>query len=275
MPSADAATAGYTEAPDEGFTDLLSGAGHTVTRFISINDPDMDANVPAQNGASSADYLAALNSMDVVIVGRSVDSGHYQQETNWWNTQVTAPVMLMSGYVLRSNRLNYTTGNEIPDITGPTSLEAVQPGHPIFDGIALNGSNETGTILDVVDNGTVQRGTSINTDPIVAGGSLIARITGDDADPTTPPGGTVIAEWAAGATLGNGDVTGGRRLAFISGSREMDGISSQTAGILDLSADGQAMFLNAVDYLATIPEPSSALLVLMSIVGAGLIRPRR
>lgn len=274
MPGAGAAGAGYLEAPDKGFTDLLAGDGHTVTRFLTGDDPNVS--VPPQNGADSAAYLAALNSMDLVIIGRSVNSGNYQaaNETLWWNTQVTAPVMFMSGYTLRNSRLNYTTGASIPDIAGPTSLEAILPGHPIFDGIALNGSNETGPILDVVNNGTLQRGTSINTDPIVTGGSLIARITGDDGDPTTLPGGPVIAEWAAGATLGNGNITGGRRMVFVAGSREAEGISSETAGILDLSADGQAMFLNAVNYMV-IPEPSSALLVLTWLVGVGFMRPRR
>ncbi|WP_146568576.1 hypothetical protein [Posidoniimonas corsicana] len=270
-PSAGAAGAGFTEAPDKGFTDLLSSAGHNVTRFLTTDDPDVS--VPAENGADSAAYLSALNSMDLVIIGRSISSSHYQggNETAWWNTQVTSPLMAMSGWTLRTSRLNYTTGTTMVDIAGPTSLEAVDPSHPIFDGFFLSGANETGAILDLVG---AERGTSINTEPIVASGNLIARVSGDDGDGATLPGGPVIAEWPTGATLGNGDITGGPRMLFIAGTREADGVSSETAGLLDLTADGQTLFLSAVDYMTTVPEPSSALLVLCSLVGAGFARTR-
>jgi MYXO-CTERM domain-containing protein len=92
---------------------------------------------------------------------------------------------------------------------------------------------------------------------------VVASITDDG---TATANGTVIAEWATGATLNNGDVLAGPRLAFISGSREVDGVSSQTAGIIDLTADGTQMLLNAVDYMA-VPEPSTSVLAVMGLVG--------
>jgi hypothetical protein len=65
----------------------------------------------------------------------------------------------------------------------------------------------------------------------------------------------VIGEWQPGARLANGaaDTLGGRRLVFLSGSREQ-GITSQGAGIFDLTSDGTQMFLNAVEYM-TSPAP--------------------
>lgn len=42
---------------------------------------------------------------------------------------------------------------------------------------------------------------------------------------------------------------GGRRLVFLTGSRENNSKSSETAGQYDLSADGAKMFLNAVKYM--------------------------
>ena len=48
------------------------------------------------------------------------------------------------------------------------------------------------------------------------------------------------------------DVQAGRRLVFLSGSRE-NGVTSEVAGIYDLSPIGANMFLNAVNYLMNQP----------------------
>jgi hypothetical protein len=84
----------------------------------------------------------------------------------------------------------------------------------------------------------------------------------------------VIVEWDAGAVLNNGEVLAGPRMAFLTGSREADGVSSQTAGIYDLTADGSAMFLNAVEYMA-VPEPSTAMLIMLGMLGLALRRRSR
>jgi hypothetical protein len=72
--------------------------------------------------------------------------------------------------------------------------------------------------------------------------------------------------------VNNGEVLAGPRMAFLTGSREADGVSSQTAGIYDLTADGGQMLLNAVNYMA-VPEPSAAVLIVLGIVG--LVMRRR
>jgi hypothetical protein len=64
MPSAAAVTAGFTDAPDKGYTDVLQAAGHTVTRFVTTD------NAPP----------AGLDAHDVIIISRSVPSGHYQTD---------------------------------------------------------------------------------------------------------------------------------------------------------------------------------------------------
>jgi len=238
-PSANAAAAGFTFAPDVGYTQLLEANGHNVTRIVSSATPDP----------------SVLNLFDLIIVGRSVPSSHYQNAgATAWNS-ITTPTIVMGGYVTRSSRLGYTTGTTIPDTAGTIGLQALVPGHPVFGGIALDGSN---VMLDPFANivdflGTTQRGISVNMNPIAGGGTILATIA-TAGDPAF--GGMIIGEWMPGAVMANGtaDILAGHRLAFLSGSREASGLTSEGAGIYDLNPAGAQMFLNAVSYMA-VPEP--------------------
>jgi hypothetical protein len=261
QPSTAAAARGFTQAPDAGYTQLLTANGYSVTRFLTTDNPPQS-------------LIDTLNTFDLIIISRSVSSAHYQQsnETYAWNTAITKPVMILGGYVLRDNRLGYVTGNTIPDTTGDIRLLVEQPAHPIFNGIQLDQNNITvnpyATIVTAIIDGTnsVQRGISVPTDPLDGGGTILARIAPADAGPV---GGTrmIIAEWPAGATLTPSDggarneILGGRRLVFLTGSRERDGVTAEVAGIFDLIGDGPQLFLNAVAYM--IPEPSTAALLLL------------
>ncbi|MBK9137555.1 MAG: Ig-like domain-containing protein [Verrucomicrobia bacterium] len=238
QPSTDAAAAGFTEAPDVGYTRLLTQAGHKVTRIVTSGTPD----------------VARLNTFDLVIISRSVPSGDYQDppETLAWNG-VKAPMMILGGYVMRNSRLGFTKGGTIPDTIGPVRLSVKDITHPIFTGVNLGaGSVTVNPYADVVTwNDLLQRGISVNTDPLAGNGVILASIVAE-GDPAN--GGTVIAEWEAGDTMANGaaDKLGGHRLVFLTGSREQ-GITSQAAGIYDLTDDGARMFLNAVQYMAQAP----------------------
>lgn len=255
-PSANAATAGFTTAPDIGYTDLLKANGHTVTRIRTSGTPD----------------VTLLNTFDLVIVSRSVPSGDYETdpETLAWNG-ISAPMMILSGYILRSNRLGFTTGTTIPDTAGTIHLTVNDPSHPIFAGISLDGTNTTvNPYAGLADfNGTTQRGISVNTNPLAGGGTILATV-GTAGDPALA--GMIIGEWDAGSTMQTGDVLGGRRLVFLTGSREATGLTSEGAGIFDLSPDGAQMFLNAVDFMA-VPEPSTV--GLLSLGGLAFACRRR
>lgn len=246
-PSTDAANAGFTTAPDAGYTQLLAANGYAVTRVLTSGTPD----------------TALLNTFDLVIISRSVPSGDYQDppETLAWNG-LTAPTMIMGGYVLRNSRLGFTTGATIPDTAGTVSLKVNEPAHPIFQGVALG---QDGVMVNpyanrVSFNGNLQRGISVNTDPVAGGGRVLATIA-TAGDPAL--NGMVIGEWDAGARLANGaaDTLGGRRLVFLSGSREADGLTSHGAGIFDLTEDGTRLFLNAVAYLSGPPVTAPVLTV--------------
>jgi len=249
MPSTAAMDIGFTEAPDVGYTDVLAGAGHTVTRFLTTDTPD----------------TATLNTFDLVIISRSVNSGNYEldAETAAWNGDIHVPTILMGGYVLRNVRLGYTTGGTIPDTGGAINLQVTDSNHPIFDGIALTGNVTTdafttGLVSLPVGSLATQRGISVNTDPVAGGGTVLATVAG-----TTDPaaGGMIVGEWEAGSIMGTtpADILGGHRVVFLSGSREHAATTdppapstSEIAGIFDLTPTGQQMFLNAVDYAASL-----------------------
>jgi hypothetical protein len=238
-PSAAATTAGFTQAPDVEYTELLKAAGHEVTRYVTSATPD----------------VAFLNTFDLVIISRSVPSGNYQsaESTALWHS-LTSPTIVMGGYVLRASRLGYTTGETIPDTSGTIHLTVAEPSHPIFAGVPLDAANKTANAFArrVTFNGTLQRGISVNTSPIVAGAKILATVgtAGDAAF-----GGMIIGEFPAGTVMGNAsaDVTAGKRLVFLSGSREQ-GITAEGAGIYDLESDGARLFLNAVRYMAGLED---------------------
>jgi hypothetical protein len=247
--TANAATAGFVDAPDKGYTDLLTAYGYEVTRVLQSGTPDVNL----------------LNSMDLVIISRSVASGSFQNaNADNWNTQITAPIMNLNGYTIRKNRLGFMTGDTIPDTTGDIKLKALDPTHPIFAGIALtNGimmTNNYAGICTYPDEVTVARGISIVTEAPNAEGTVLATVSQASAA-TGPTGATVIAEWLPGATLthdgGAGtNVLAGRRLIFLTGSREASGKNSEGTGMIDLGPDGIQMFLNAVAYMmAPLPIP--------------------
>ncbi|MEM7385415.1 MAG: LamG-like jellyroll fold domain-containing protein, partial [Verrucomicrobiota bacterium] len=194
------------------FRTLLTDNGHTVTEMF-IMDP-------------TEEEQAMLNAADLVIVSRKVNSGSYNNQT--WDETITAPLILMSPYLSRSNRWVWFDGNGLADET-PAEITANDPSHPIFAGLTV-ADGVTGAWHTAVD-----RGTSLATDAVSNGGTAIA---------TSPSGAIVAAEWPADT------VAVGPRLMFNAGSRELDGAGIETAGKFDLTDEGVVAFLNAVAYIA-------------------------
>ncbi len=247
--STSATSAGFVDAPDKGYTDLLKAQGYNVTRVLQTATPDVNA----------------LNAYDLVIIGRSVASASFQNAAaDTWNSKITAPMIITNGYLSRKARLGFMTASTLPDTTGDIKLTVVDPNHPIFAGIARDANNimvnNYAGIRFYPDGVTKALGISIVTDPIVAGGKLLAKLAAASGSVTA--GSTVIAEWLPGATVihdgGAGtDVLAGRRLVFLTGSRENQSKTGggQAPGQFDLTPDGAQMFLNAVAYMmAPLPK---------------------
>jgi hypothetical protein len=238
--TANAATAGFTDAPDKGYTDLLKDAGYAVVRYVQTGTPDVNM----------------LNTASLVIISRSVASGSFNTAAaTRWNTQITAPMIVTNGYLTRKARLGFMTGSTLPDSTGNIKLTVVVPNHPIFEGIALTDgtmdANYAG-ICTYPDGVTVARGISIVTEPADTEAKVLATVSQASAS-TGPAWAVMIAEYPAGATVEHDgpatDVLAGPRLIFLTGSREANGKNSEGTGMIDLTDAGKQLFLNAVKYM--------------------------
>jgi hypothetical protein len=212
---------------DQAWIDWLAAEGHTV---------DVRRDYWLELDPNKVDEL---NAADLVIVSRGATSGGYDEgdEPALWNS-VTSPLITLNCYLTRTNRWLWmdTTATEHAD----DILMAVDTTHPVFDGVTF----EMGSMVIFLDN-TVGTGLATfvgSTD--VGNGTLIAqRLSADQA---------WIAEWPAGVEFfaGSGQIAGGPRMLFVAGTQEGDiAVVSNPQGAWNLTADGEIMFRNAINYM--------------------------
>lgn len=248
--------------PDQGFINLLTAAGHTVTRALAATP-----------------NAATLNASNLVILGRSGASASFDTaaETLVWNTQVTVPLISTNTYFSRSSRLGWFSGgpNQPDQISNPLTFSS----GAVAD--YLKGTSSGASITEAVTfpGGAVDiRGTSLITDVPVTGATIIAStMAGATSAPyiVSLPAGTALSGTSAGQSLS------GYRLQFLAGNRESATAPDNTigsAGYENLTAEGEQMFLRAVNLalnngVVPVPEPGTASLGLLAI--AGLLRRRR
>jgi hypothetical protein len=276
--NAQTATVGAGPYADDGIVALLTGAGHTVTRF---NPPDA--------GAIAAGDIANMNAADLVIIGRTIASGAFDSaaETLPWNTLITRPLISTNSYISRSTRLGwYASGPNQPDQV-VNNLSFSNLANPVTSFIvgstALTGSTTTNSMTEAIvfpDSSVDIRGISNITDPLVLGGTDIATVQVGAAT------GHFIATWPAGTTLAGtsaGQVLAGFRMQFLVGNRESATAGGSAnnalgaAGYENLTPEGEQMFLRAVTVAinnGAIPEPGSAALAGLA-AAAALLRRRR
>jgi len=249
------ATGGVFSGPgstytDSGFVTLLQNAGHNVNRFN---------NADGQTVLLTAAELAAINTNDLVIIGRAAGSGAFQvgagaagpgQGSNW-NAAVTKPLICMSPYLVRTisaNRMGWFLGDVGPDNTpavlwpaDPTSAAADY----LFGGVPMAGTNTAQMFDELID-----RNTSTILGAVVAGGRVLARSTFARDDNGMVTNGTTIADFAAGTVVAGGsNILAGYRMFFAAGSRESATAPNAIpfyAGRENLTPTGEKIFLRAV-----------------------------
>jgi hypothetical protein len=244
------AGSGYT---DSRFVTLLQNAGHNVIRY---NQPN------AQGTLLTAAELAALNTNDLIIIGRCVNSGAFQPpQGDQWNVAITKPLIDMSPYHVRTegpNRLGWFAGNTSDNFDDtPTVLNAVLTGNAatdavvdyLFAAVTMKGTNTALPYDEALD-----RNTSHIAGAPVAGGIAYATANyvqqNNTATPPTMNFGNVVVGFPAGTAVRYGtNILPAYRMFFAGGSRE--GLAYPQAIPLyasreNLTPVGEDIFLRAV-----------------------------
>jgi hypothetical protein len=200
---------------DSGFITLLQNAGHNVNRYNPSN---------ASTVLLTAAELTAINTNDLIIVGRAGGSGSWQApRAAQWNTSVLRPLIVMSPYFVRTNgapnRLGWFSGDVGPDDT-PVPLTPGPATDPtidyIFGDVAMNGTNTAQIYSEPMD----RNNSHILANP-VPGGIRIATATFSREDNNVIATGNAIVGFPAGTTVRMGlDVLPAYRMFFAGGTRE-------------------------------------------------------
>ncbi|AFN73325.1 hypothetical protein MROS_0081 [Melioribacter roseus P3M-2] len=115
---------------DKPFIDELLEQGYKVYTLYS-----------ASLETASEGFVDTLNSVDLVIIGRSGTSGDFggSHKTAWNN--ITSPVLLLHLWAARNNRLNWlpTGATTSFDSAGDTIIAKIEmPDDPVFAGVTLS-----------------------------------------------------------------------------------------------------------------------------------------
>jgi len=227
---------------DQGLVDWLIAEGHDlhVERDMWTTFDPVDPNDP-----NEIPKLDLLNAADLVIVGRGTNSGNYDDgdEPTLWNS-VETPMIQMSAYLLRSSRWKWINSTSVTNLDAPQML-AVDILHPALADLALD-PNGLADILDpnvgVDPNDPNDIGqTSFVATLDIGNGQLISQTAGGEA--------AWVAEWEAGVEFyeGAGQIPGGKRMMFMTGTQEINGLTPQAAH--NLTAEGELMLRNAIYYM--------------------------
>lgn len=231
---------------DSGFVTLLQNAGHNVIRYNLPN---------AATTLLTEAEITALNTNDLVIISKCVNSGAFQQgQGDQWNTRITAPLIDCTVYHVRSSRLAWFAGNEGPDGT-PAVLSAILTGDPandavtdyLFGGVAMNGTNTAYPYDEFLDRNTSHLSGAPVTGGIIYSTTTYVREDGN----VTPAFGNVIVGFPAGTAVRFGtNILAGYRMLFVAGTRESGTTPANNlsinAGRENLSPTGENIFLRAV-----------------------------
>jgi hypothetical protein len=225
---------GSTTPDDQGWVDLLRSEGYNV----DYQPPT----APATGYWRTLDAakLAALDAADLIIISRDTSSTNYANdatEVTQWNS-IKTPIILLQVFLTQSSRWSWLNSISTGQRQAYFTAKAVDPLHPIFDGVNLD-SQDRVTWLDQY----IVPGYSSYINTTDAGNGLIIAVRPDNNY-------IVIAEWAAGIPFyaGSTQTPGGKRMLFCAGTEQTPD-TGVGWGVYDLTMEGEKMFLNAVAYM--------------------------
>jgi len=224
---------------DRGFVDLLRAQGYKVDYKGEIdphdpNDDEIKLNPEWQYWRElDPNKIAELNAADLIIVGRDASSGTYDDgnEPTEWNS-ITTPLILQGPHIARKlPKWGWLNSGSTTDGGIVSALEVVDPNHPIFEGVNLDENNQ----VEILANDLKVDFVSDVTD--AGNGQLLAK--------RADTGLVWIATWDTGQEFfeGSGQIAGGPRMFFAAGSTDSED------GEYNLTAEGEKLFLNAVNYM--------------------------
>lgn len=221
---------------------------------VSYPDP-ADIVVPPDFGFT----FEALADYDVVIIGRGVSSGDFQDSTtvaNW--AAVETPVIVFSAYLMRNSRLNLantgSTSREADDgLSVPmdriTFVDIVD--HPLFTGVDMDMDGQIGYLTWFYD----YLGYGADTFEMNHNATLLATL---DADGGPGDGTVYMAHWTSGVETYPGSETTvmGDRLYMQMGSD--DSSSPKVRNFTAFTNESLIVLFNALDWLSG-REPTGVL----------------
>lgn len=213
------------EWDDQNVVDWLVAQGH----FVDVQRGTMMELDPNK--------IDLLDAADLVIISRSTNSGNYNSddEPTQWNS-ITAPLIQMSAYLVRNSRWKWIDSSSATNNSGAPTMQVLDPNHPVFAGVTLDPNNMVVALDAAVGSGETSFVGSLD----AGNGTLLAQAAGADL--------AWIAEWESGVEFyaGAGQIAGGKRMYFAAGTQE---VGTTPQGALNLSAEGELMFANAIAYM--------------------------
>src|SRR5450759_82229 len=220
---------------DMGWVSLLQSKGYTVTRdTLTVGTRA----VPLTQG-----QIAALNTADLIIIGRTTASGNFS-DTAGFNQGITKPLIALSPHICRSSdRLNWMLGSNFDNGGSPVTKVLVKT-HLIFTGITIG----TDSSVQMIDSSVgPNKSTSLFRLSLgqTAGNATVLAMQSDTTNRSI-----AIAYWPAGTAFSSpANTAGGKRMWFNAGT--YDNNAAFQGGSMNLTAAGQKIFLNAVQYMIT------------------------
>jgi len=212
---------------DQGWIQMLRAAGYDVDVTLDYWKA-LDFNKASE-----------LNAADLVIMSRASSSGHYATnipEVSLWNS-VKTPLIQTSAYVLRPDRWKWISSSSLINVPAPPMLvNAID--HPAFSETNLNLTGQVEALDRTI--GAAPSETSFPSPATAGNGTVLA---------STVSGNVWMAQWNMGSEFYEhaGQFAGGQRMMFMAGTKDVSGVTPQ--GAMNLTGEGQQIFLNAVTYM--------------------------